>query len=223
MRFFETVLRHSKGQTAGQHFSLLPWQKDIFRELFGRLKPDNTRQYRVGYIEVPKKNGKSTLLAGLALYGLVADGEPGAEIYGAACDREQAGIIYREAASMVRSSPALSKVLEVIDSRKTIVHKASNSFYRVLSADAFRAEGLNIHMLLFDELHAQRDRRLWDALRYGGAARRQPLILSITTAGELDRHALWWEQRTYAERCVADPTLDPSFFGCVFKADDDEQ
>ena len=220
VRFFETVLRHSKGQTAGQHFSLLPWQKDAFRELFGRLKPDGSRQYRVGYIEVPKKNGKSTLLAGLALYGLVADGEPGAEIYGAACDREQAGIIYREAASMVRSSPALSKVLEVIDSRKTIVHRASNSFYRVLSAEAFRAEGLNIHMLLFDELHAQRDRRLWDALRYGGAARRQPLILSITTAGELDRHALWWEQRTYAERCQADPALDPSFFGCVFKADE---
>jgi phage terminase large subunit-like protein len=89
------------------------------------------------------------------------DSEPGAEVYGAACDREQAGIIYREAASMVRASPALSKHLEVIDSRKTIIHKASNSFYRVLSADAFRAEGLNIHALLFDELHAQRDRRLW--------------------------------------------------------------
>ncbi|NBW23682.1 MAG: hypothetical protein EBR82_88635 [Caulobacteraceae bacterium] len=118
------------------------------------MKPDTTRQYRVGYIELPKKMGKSTTLAGIALYGLVADGEPGAEIYGAACDREQAGIIYREAASMVRSSPALSKRLEVIDSRKTIIDRTTNSFYRVLSADAFRAEGLNIHMLLFDELHA---------------------------------------------------------------------
>ena len=220
MRFFEGVLRHSKGQHSGEHFTLLPWQHDIFRELFGRLKPDGMRQYRVAYIEVPKKNGKSTLLAGLALYMLLADEEPGAEVYGAACDREQAGIIYREAAAMVRASPALSKVLEVVDSRKTIIHRASNSFYRVLSADAFRAEGLNIHALLFDELHAQRDRRLWDALRYGGAARRQPLLLSITTAGELDRNSLWWEQRTYAERCKADPTLDPSFFGCVYKADE---
>ncbi len=139
----------------------MPWQKNVLGNLFGRVKPDKTRQYRVGYIEQPKKAGKSTTLAGIALYGLVADGEQGAEIYGAAADREQAGIIYREAASMVRSSPALSRVLEVIDSRKTIIHKASNSFYRVLSADAFRAEGLNIHMLLFDELHAQRDRRLW--------------------------------------------------------------
>lgn len=217
--FFEKVLRHSKGAIAGQGFKLLPWQRHVLGELFGRVKPDGTRQHRVGYIELPKKQGKSTTLAGVALYGLVADNEPGAEIYGAACDREQAGIIYREAASMVRSSPALSRVLEVIDSRKTIVHKASNSFYRVLSADAFRAEGLNIHMLLFDELHAQRDRRLWDALRYGGAARRQPLILSITTAGELNREALWWEQHQYAEKCLADTTFDPSFFGCIYAAD----
>ena len=218
--FFEKVLKHSKGQTAGQPFLLLPWQKYVLGEIFGRLKPDGTRQYRQAYIEIPKKNGKSTLLAGISLYALLADGEAGAEIYGAASDREQAGIIYREAASMVRSSPALSKVLEVLDSRKTIIHKASNSFYRVLSADAFRAEGLNISCLLFDELHAQRgDRRLWDALRYGGAARRQPLVLSITTAGESNRTHLWYEQHQYAEKCIADPAFDPAFFGCIYAAD----
>jgi phage terminase large subunit-like protein len=161
VHFFEKILRHSKGQNAGKPFTLLPWQHHVMRELFGRLNPDGTRQHRVGYIELPKKQGKSTTLAGIALYMTAFDSEPGAEVYGAACDREQAGIIYREAASMVRASPALSRHLEVIDSRKTIVHKKSNSFYRVLSADAFRAEGLNIHALLFDELHAQRDRRLW--------------------------------------------------------------
>lgn len=217
VRFFERILRHSKGQQAGQSFMLLPWQHYVLSELFGRLNPDGTRQRRVGYIELPKKNGKSTTLAGIALYMLLADNEPGAEVYGAACDREQAGIIYREAASMVRASGPLSAALEVIDSRKTIVHKASGSFYRVLSADAFRAEGLNIHALLFDELHAQRDRRLWDALRYGGAARRQPLLLSITTAG-YDRKSICWEQHAYAERCIADPKLDPAFFGCIFAA-----
>ncbi len=215
--FFENVLRHSKGQNAGKPFTLLPWQHHVMRELFGRLNPDGTRQHRVGYIELPKKQGKSTTLAGIALYMTAFDSEPGAEVYGAACDREQAGIIYREAASMVRASPALSRHLEVIDSRKTIVHKASNSFYRVLSADAFRAEGLNIHALLFDELHAQRDRRLWDALRYGGAARRQPLILSITTAG-YDRRSICWEQHAYAEKCIADPAFDPAFFGCIYAA-----
>ena len=218
--FFEKVLKHSKGQTAGQPFLLLPWQKYVLGEIFGRLKSDGTRQHRQAYIEIPKKNGKSTLLAGIALYMLVADGEAGAEVYGAASDREQAGIIYREAASMVRSSPALSKVLEVLDSRKTIVHRGSNSFYRVLSADAFRAEGLNISCLLFDELHAQRgDRRLWDALRYGGAARRSPVVISITTAGEANKTHLWYEQHDYAERCIADPAFDPSFFGRIYAAD----
>lgn len=218
--FFENVLKHSKGGQAGQPFLLLPWQKYVLGEIFGRCKLDGTRQYRQAYIEIPKKNGKSTMLAGISLYTLLADGEPGAEIYGAASDREQAGIIYREAAAMVRSSPALSRVLEVLDSRKTIVHKGSNSFYRVLSADAFRAEGINIHCLLFDELHAQRgDRRLWDALRYGGAARRQPLVISITTAGEANKTHLWWEQHDYAERCIADPTFDPTFFGCIYAAD----
>jgi phage terminase large subunit-like protein len=217
VHFFEKILRHSKGQNAGKPFILLPWQHLVLRELFGRLNPDGTRQHRIGYIELPKKQGKSTTLAGIALYMTAFDSEPGAEVYGAACDREQAGIIYREAASMVRASPALSRHLEVIDSRKTIVHKASNSFYRVLSADAFRAEGLNIHALLFDELHAQRDRRLWDALRYGGAARRQPLLLSITTAG-YDRKSICWEQHAYAERCAADPSVDPAFFGCIYAA-----
>lgn len=217
VHFFEKILRHSKGQNAGKPFILLPWQHHVLRELFGRLNPDGTRQHRIGYIELPKKQGKSTTLAGIALYMTAFDSEPGAEVYGAACDREQAGIIYREAASMVRASPALSRHLEVIDSRKSIVHKKSNSFYRVLSADAFRAEGLNIHALLFDELHAQRDRRLWDALRYGGAARRQPLLLSITTAG-YDRKSICWEQHAYAERCIADPSVDPAFFGCIYAA-----
>lgn len=218
--FFEKILRHSKGQKAGEPFLLLEWQKRVLGDIFGTVNADGSRRYRVSYIELPKKAGKSTTLAGVALYGLVCDNEPGAEIYGAASDREQAGIIYREAASMVRASPSLSKRLEVIDSRKTIVDRQTNSFYRVLSADAFRAEGLNIHMLLFDELHAQRDRRLWDALRYGGAARRQPLILSITTAG-YDRRSICWEQHSYAEKCIADPAYDPTFYGCIYAAPPD--
>ena len=219
--FFEKVLKHSKGQMAGQPFLLLPWQRYVLGEIFGRCGPDGMRQYRQAYIEIPKKNGKSTLLAGICLYCLVADAEPGAEVYGAACDREQAGIIYREAASMVRASPALSKVLEVIDSRKTIVHRSSNSFYRVLSADSFRQEGLNIHACAFDEVHAQRgNRALWDSLRYGGAARRQPLCpIGITTAGEMNQSHLWWDLHTYAEKCIADPAFDPAFFGAIYAAD----
>lgn len=221
VNFFEQMLCHSKGEQAGKPFILLPWQRRMLTDLYGTYnKKTRARQYRTAYIEIPKKQGKSTTLAGLALYSIVADGEPGAEAYGAASDREQAGIIYREAAAMVQSSPALSRHLEVINSRKTILHRGTNSFYRVLSADGFRAEGLNIHALLFDELHAQRDRRLWDALRYGGAARRQPLLLSITTAG-YDRRSICWEQHVYAEKCLADPEFDPSFYPMIFAAPQD--
>jgi len=164
LEFFTGWLRHSKGRFAGQPFELLEWQAELVGELFGwRRIDDGTRRYRVAYISTAKKSGKSTLLAGIGLYLLVMDGESGAEVYGAASDREQASVVYREMASMVRASPQLSRVLEVVDSRRTIAYRKQASFYRVLSADAFRAEGLNIHGLLFDELHSQKDRRLWAA------------------------------------------------------------
>ena len=221
--FFEGWLRHSKGKHAGQPFALLDWQTAMLGELFGwKRLDDNTRRYRMAYISTAKKQGKSTLLAGIGLYMLAFDGEAGAEIFGCGADREQASIVFREAASMVRASPKLSRVLEVIDSRRTIAYRNASSFYRVLSADAFRAEGLNIHGLLFDELHAQRDRRLWDALRYGGAAREQPLIVSITTAG-YDRNSICWEQYAYAKAVLRDWTHDPTFFPCIYEADEKDE
>jgi len=221
--FFKMFLRHSRGRWAGKPFELLPWQRsEIVREIFGwRRSSDDLRRYRTAYIEVPKKNGKSTLLAGIGLYLLVADGEPGSEVYGAACDREQASIIYREAAAMVRASPELSRVLEIVESRKTIAMPSRAGFYRVLSADGYRAEGLNIHGLLFDELHAQKDRRLFDSLRYGGAAREQPLLVSITTAG-YDRNSICYEQHSYAKRILADESTDPTFFAYIAAADDSD-
>ena len=219
--FFEEWLRHSKGKFAGQPFTLLDWQAEMIGELFGwKRLADETRRYRVAYISTAKKSGKSTLLAGIGLYLLAFDNEPGAEIYGAAADREQASVVFREAASMVRASPKLSRVLEVIDSRRTIAYRNAASFYRVLSADAFRAEGLNIHGLLFDELHAQKDRRLWDALRYGGAAREQPLLVSITTAG-FDRRSICHEQYRYAKQVLANWQHDPTFFPCIYEMEED--
>lgn len=141
--FFDGWLRHSKGRFAGKPFTLLDWQAELVAELFGWVRvDDDTRRYRVAYISTAKKQGKSTLLAGIGLYLLVMDGENGAEVYGAAADREMASIIYREMAAMVRASPQLASVLEVIDSRRTIAYRKEASFYRVLSADAFRAEGL---------------------------------------------------------------------------------
>jgi phage terminase large subunit-like protein len=223
VNFFEGWLRHSKGKHAGQPFALLEWQTVMIGELFGwKRLADDTRRYRVAYISTGKKQGKSTLLAGIGLYLLVMDGENGAEVYGAAADREQASLVYREMASMVRASPQLSRVLEVIDSRRTIAYRKEASFYRVLSADAFRAEGLNIHGLLFDELHSQRDRRLFDSLRYGGAAREQPLLVSVTTAGH-DRNSICWEQYTYAKAVLRDWTHDPTFFPCIYEAEESDE
>lgn len=158
---------------------------------------------------IPTHN--STLSSGISLYLLVADGESGAEVYCAAADRMQAGIVYKEAASMVRNSPVLAARLKVTDSQKNISHAASGSFLRVLSSEAYTSEGLNIHGLIFDELHAQRNRDLWDALRYGGAAREQPLLLSITTAG-YDRHSICYEQHDYARKVLDGVIEDVAFF-----------
>ena len=190
VEFFERFLKHTLGQWAGQPFNLLDWQRDdIVMPLFGWKRPDGTRRYRKAYIEVPKKNGKSTLCGGLALYLLIADGEPRAQIYGAAADREQAGIVFGEAANMVQASGQLSRKLDVIRSTKRLIDKRTNSFFHAISADAYTNEGLNAHAIIFDELHAQKTRDLWDALRYSMASRRQPLLISITTRAIWPRKA----------------------------------
>lgn len=216
--FFTKFLRHSKGQWAGAPFQLLEWQwESIVAPLFGWKRSDGTRRYRRGYIEVPKKNGKSTLFSGLSLYLLVGDNEPGAEVYSAAVDRDQASIVFNEAANMVDSSPALSSRLNVVRSTKRIVFQKTRSFYRALSADVPAKEGLNAHAVLVDELHAQKSRDLWDTLRYAGASRRQPLNLAITTAG-FDKHSICWEQHCYAEQVAAGLIQDSAFFPFIAAA-----
>lgn len=214
--FFENFLVHSKGQFAGKPFVLLPWQRhDIIEELFGWLRVDNgARKFRIGFIEVPKKNGKSTLLSGIGLYMTVADGEASAECFGAANSREQASIVYKQMKELVEASPHLSEMLEIVDSRKTITCVPTNSFWKVISSDAGRQEGLNIHSLCYDEIHQAKDRKLWGAVRYGGISRSQSLILAITTAGT-DRTSICYELHEHALKCMQDPHHDPQFFGYV--------
>lgn len=218
--FFHKFLRHSKGQDfAGKPFDLLDWQWERWiKPLFAWKRPDGTRRFRRGYLEVPKKNGKSTLLAGQGLYLLIADREPGAEVYIAAAEREQASIIFREMLAMVRASPELAAYISEVASKKRLEFPRTNSFIQALSAEANTKEGLNIHGLLFDELHAQTSRKLWDALEYGGASRRQPLLTSITTAGH-DRDSICYEQHLYAEQVNKGVVIDPEFLGVIFAAD----
>lgn len=185
--------------------------------MFGWQREDGTRRYRTGYIEIGKKNGKSTLFAGIGLYLLVADGEAGAEVYSAACDRDQASIIFNESARMVAASPALANHIESVPSRKELRFPKTNSKMKALSADVPTKEGLNASAILFDELHRQKNRDLWDTLLYSGAARRQPLGLAITTAG-YDRESICYEQRKYAEMVLEDGVHDWTFLPVIYGA-----
>jgi phage terminase large subunit-like protein len=213
--FMGRFLRHTVGEFAGQTFIPLEWQwQDVIGPLYGWKRKDGSRRYREAYISVAKKNGKSTLTAALALYALVADGEASAQVFSAAADRNQASIVYDEALKMVEESKGLSRILLPRPSRKEILYPQRHSSYRVLSSDAYRQEGLNIHTLIFDEFHAQPNSALYDALKYGGAARRQPLFIYITTAG-YDRESVCWKKHLYAQDILSGISTDWESFAYI--------
>lgn len=213
-------LTHTKGKWAGTPFLLLPWQEQIIRDVFGILKPNGYRQFNTAYIEIPKKNGKSELAAGVALKLLCGDYEDGAEVYGCAADRQQASIVFDVAAAMVANSPILSKWLKVNKSQRRITFPAKNSYYQVLSAEAFTKHGLNVHGVLFDELHAQPNRDLFDVMTKGsGDARTQPLYFLITTAGT-DIHSICYEQHQKALDIINGRKHDPTFYPVIYGAAD---
>ncbi len=190
---FINCLKHTKGQWRGVPFDLLPWQDKIIRDVFGTVKDYNYRQYNTAYIEIPKKNGKSELAAAVALLMTCGDNEWGAEVYGCASDRQQASIVFDVAVDMVDQCPVLKKRIKPVMSVKRLVYKPTNSFYQVLSAEAYTKHGLNVHAVVFDELHAQPSRDLYDVMTKGsGDARLQPLFFLITTAGT-DRNSICYE------------------------------
>lgn len=236
--FFESSLVHIKGEFAGHPFSLVDWQRDILHQIFAvKRKSDRMRRYRIVYIEVPRKNGKTTLCAGIALYCLLMDNEPGAEIYSAAADREQASLVFECAKNMILANKSLSNVLETY--RRSIVYLEEASSYKPISADAYTKHGFNAHCIVFDELHAQPNRELVDVLHTSTGARRQPLEIYITTAG-YDKNSICWEYHDYALKCLeyqkyqkevregkADPNKhrgikDETFFPVVFAALEEE-
>ncbi len=219
VRFFGEHLRHTKGEWSGSEFVLAEWQRQFLNELFGTVRKDNLRQYRTAYLEVPRKNGKSTLAAGIALFLLCLDREEGAEIYSAASDKDQASIVFDQACQMIEENPSLGSQLRIYRN-KTIEHKNSNSFYRSLSSDAFTKHGLNAHGVIFDEVHAQPNRELWDVLTTSTGARRQPMTLALTTAGH-DRQSLCWELRQYAEGVNDKLIHDPTFYSRIYTSTGD--
>lgn len=194
----------------------------FLKELFGRVKKDGLRQYQTAYLEIPRKNGKSELAAAIALFLLFADGEPGAEIYSAASDREQASLVFNAAAQMVRSDPVLSGMCKIIDSQKRIVFYETASFYRAISAEAYSKHGFNAHAVIYDEIHSAPNRDLWDVLGTSMGARTQPLMFGITTAG-YDRNSICWELHDYARKIIDGNVDDPTFFPLIFAADDEDE
>ncbi|MFZ3172411.1 MAG: terminase large subunit [Carboxydocellales bacterium] len=158
---FIEALCHTKGSWAGKPFELIDWQEQIVRDVFGILKPNGYRQFNTAYVEIPKKMGKSELAAAIALLLTCGDNEERAEVYGCTADRQQASIVFEVAADMVRMCPALSLRVKLLASTKRLVYLPTNSFYQVLSAEAYSKHGFNIHGVVFDELHTQSNRKLF--------------------------------------------------------------
>ena len=214
---FFGFLKHSKGEWGGEAFKLQPWQEFIIGSLFGWLRKDGKRRFRVAYHEIPRKNGKTTLAAGVGLYLFCADGEPGSEVFTAATKRDQARLSHGEAARMVKASPMLRSKIGVFKDNLHI--ERTNSKFEPLGADADTMDGLNIHGAIVDELHAHKTRAIWDVLETATGARRQPLIFAITTAG-FDRNSVCWEWHDYSTKILDGIIEDDTVFTYIASLDE---
>ena len=213
---FFPLLRHSKGEWAGQPFILEPWQAFIIGSIFGWKRRDGTRRFRTAYNEVARKNGKSTLSAGIGLKLAFFDNEAGAEVYSAATKREQAKIVWGEAQRMVKSTPGLKGRITAFVGN--LHQESSNSKFEPLGADEDSLDGLNIHGAIIDELHAHKSRVVWDILETATGSRRQPLIFVITTAG-FDRNSICWQQHDYGVKVLEGILEDDTYFAYIAQLD----
>lgn len=201
-------------------FEPYEWQyRDVLAPLFGWKRPDGTRRFRKGDVWVPKKNGKTPLASGIVLYMMIGDGEPEPELYSVATTIPQAALVYKEASKMVKKSPSLQKIIKPIDHKKRMEVEALDAFYQVLSSDADAADGINAHAAVFDELHRQKNRELFNTLQYAFAARRQPMLLIISTAGD-DLESIGFERFEIARKIVAGDVVDHEHFAFIAAADD---
>lgn len=216
--FIENFCCHTKGTWDGKPFELIDWQEQIIRDIFGILKPNGYRQFNTAYIEIPKKQGKSELAAAVALYLLCADFEPGAEVYGCAADKDQARIVFDVAMDMVKRCPHLFNKMGIQASLKTMNYLPTGSRYKALSADVANKHGFNTHGVIFDGLHTQPNRRLYDVMLQGsGDARMQPLYFLITTAGN-NQNSICWEVHQKALDIIDGRKHDSSFYPVIYGA-----
>lgn len=233
---FVQLLKLSSAGFSGKPFVLQPWQKDLIREFYGTVEQDETgfyRHYQYLYLEIPKKNGKTELSAALGLYHLLADGEGDPQVYIVAADKDNAAICYNAMVGMVKQAPWLKKRVKIVASRREIRLRNTAGLIKVLSSESSSKHGYNASCVIFDELHAQPDRRLWDVMTFGaGSARRQPTWIVLTTAGDdPDRNSIGWEIHEKCARILAaragtgkaeddDPLWLPVIYGLPDDPDD---
>ena len=218
--FIEQYCRHWKGEWAGQLLELEPWQRERLGIIFGWYRPDGLRRFRTAYNEEPRKNGKTTEAAGVGNYLMIADDEPGAEIFSIATKEDQARLVFEDAKMMVKQSPDLSRFVEPL--KKSLVVERSNSFFKPLGADSKTQDGLNVHGNICDEMHAHRDRHLYDVMITGQGSRRQPMNYIITTAGVYDPTSIGWQMHDYAVQILEGTIEDDTFFAYIVGADKDD-
>ena len=220
--YFIELLPHIKGKWARtrQLIELDPWQCFILTTTFGWVHRDTgLRRYKEAYIEVPRKNAKSTLSSGLALFMLAADGEQGAEVYSAATTRDQARIVFNDALAMAERTPDLRTYCGVAILKHSITVAATSSKFTPLAAEASTQDGLNVHCAVIDELHAHKKRDLYDVIDTARGAREQSLLWLITTAGS-DRSGICYERRTHVTKVLDNIIVDPTMFGIIYSIDE---
>ncbi len=220
IKFIERVCTHVKGELSSQKFLLEEWQKEFIRRLYGTLNDDGTRQYRTAYVQIPRKNGKSNLSAALALAELFVGGEKGAEIYCCASSRDQAKIVFDVCKQMIKNSAVLSRSCVVY--QNSIVMKDSNSFLKAVAAEAGTLHGANASMVIYDELHTAKNRELWDVMATSMGARRQPLMMTITTAGMFDPNSICYELYSYGKKVRDQVIEDDTFLPLIYEAQPDD-
>lgn len=213
---FAELMPHVKGR--GGLIKLEPWQVFVYVNLYGWRDEEGLRRFRTAYLEVARKNGKSTMIAPLGLYALAMDGEQGAEVYSAATKRDQAAIVWGAAKQMAQRTPALEERFGIKCTRNAIAHAHSGSTFQPVSRDAKRLDGLNIYLALVDELHAHANREMWDVLETATGARQAPLVIAITTAG-VDTSGICYEQRSYAVKILQGTQQDETYFGLIYTID----
>lgn len=221
IEFIERFCRHSKGEWAGTPVVLETWQKAFISAIFGFVDKDTKlRRFREALLEVGRKNGKSVLAASLALYMLIADGEPGAEVYSTATKRDQAKIVFDEAHNMVSQSPELRRFVK--KRRGDLYAPKLMAKFQPLGKNSDTLDGLNASCVIMDELHGVKTRDLYEVMKQSQSARRQPLLLMITTAGTV-RESIFDDTYSHAEKVISGEVQDDTFLAVVYELDEREE